>query len=92
MTRRPGYREAVEWLAYNDDNEWAHHPEATGLGGISVAGALVRDLYGVEDARLRKDIVKLEAKRDLDRATAKGYVRQEYTNEYGRPAARFTTE
>lgn len=53
MVKRPGYREAIEWLAGNDDCQWVA-PDET--GGISVAAALVRDLFDVPDDRLVKDI------------------------------------
>ena len=57
--KRPGYREAVEWLVLNDDVEWATFDpvgETSGLASISVTGALVRDLFGVPTERLRADI------------------------------------
>jgi hypothetical protein len=57
--KRPGYREAVEWMVLNDDVEWAtYDPECveSGCASISVTGALVRDLFGVETERLRADI------------------------------------
>jgi len=57
--RRPGYREAVEWLVNNDDTEWATYDpigETEGLASISVTGALTCDLFGVETERLRADI------------------------------------
>jgi len=50
--RRPGYREAIEWLAGNDDCYWLGDAEPC----ISVSAALVRDLWDVEDARLIKDL------------------------------------
>lgn len=43
--RSPGYREAVEWLALNDDTEWLDDE----YGSISVTTALVRDLWDVPD-------------------------------------------
>lgn len=52
--RRPGYREAVEWLAGNDDCDWL---AANAPGGISVAAAFARDLFDVEDAKLKRDII-----------------------------------
>lgn len=50
--RRPGYREAVEWIALNDDITWLYED----IPIISVTAAMVRDLYGVEDDRLFRDI------------------------------------
>ena len=57
--KRPAYRDAVEWLVLNDDVEWATYDpfgETEGLASVSVTGALVCDLFGVETERLRKDI------------------------------------
>ena len=54
--KRPCYAAAVEWIAANDDCEWVEHLADTGEGSISVTGAMTCDLYGVDDARLRKDL------------------------------------
>ena len=54
--KRPSYREAVEWLALNDDTTWVEFSPESGDGSISVSGALACDLFGVEDSRLRKDL------------------------------------
>lgn len=54
--RRPGYREAVEWIALNDDvSDWI---ESDGER-VTVTGAMVRDLYGVEPDRLLRDIQRV---------------------------------
>lgn len=52
---RPGYREAIEWLAGNDDNGWLEGREGD---SISVAAALVRDLWQVDDEKLKRDILR----------------------------------
>lgn len=65
--KRPGYREAIEWMVYNDDTEWVDGDSENGSGSISVTGAMVRDLYGVDDARLRADIKRGLDKREKDR-------------------------
>jgi len=52
--RRPGYGEAVEWLACNDDCYWLGDEH----GSLSVAASMVRDLYGVADSKLIKDLRK----------------------------------
>lgn len=52
--RRPGYREAIEWLAGNDDCYWLGDDEPM----ISVSAAMVRDLYGVDEARLHADLIR----------------------------------
>jgi hypothetical protein len=57
--RRPGYREAVEWLVMNDDCEWLDDHD---YGHISVSAALVRDLFGIEDERLFADMRRLRSK------------------------------
>lgn len=55
--RRPGYREAIEWLAGNDDCYWLGDYDA--LGPIlSVSASMVRDLYDVTDDRLIADLKK----------------------------------
>lgn len=51
--KRPGYREAIEWLACNDDCYWLGGEEGE---SISVAAALVRDLFDVADEKLFSDI------------------------------------
>lgn len=51
--KRPGYREAIRWMAENDDTDWVHED-----CGPSVTAALVADMFGVDDARVRADLVK----------------------------------
>jgi hypothetical protein len=53
--KRPGYRDAIEWLAGNDDCYFLGDYDAHGLM-LSVAASLVRDLWDVTDERLVKDI------------------------------------
>lgn len=50
--RRPGYREAVEWIACNDDCYWLADADPP----LSVTAAMVRDLFGVDKERLIRDI------------------------------------
>jgi len=50
--RRPGYREAIDWLAGNDDCYWLGDEEPC----MSVTASLVRDLFDVSDDRLMADI------------------------------------
>lgn len=50
--KRPGYREAVEWIAGNDDCYWLGDADPI----PSVATCLVRDLFDVEEAKLYNDI------------------------------------
>lgn len=56
--KRPGYREAIRWIAENDDTEWVGKGDPE-----SVSAALVADLFGVSDERVAKDLA-----RELDRA------------------------
>jgi enoyl reductase-like protein len=53
--RRPGYREAVEWLAGNDDCYWIGDYDAHGPM-LSVATSMVRDLWGVTDEKIIADL------------------------------------
>lgn len=54
--RRPGYREAVLWIADNDDTEWAGFSPDDACGSPSVTACLIADLFGVDVERVRKDI------------------------------------
>lgn len=53
--KRPGYREAVEWIALNDDCYWLADEEPI----ISVTACMVRDLWGVETEKLFYDLRKV---------------------------------
>lgn len=52
--KRPGYREAIRWIAENDDTTWIH--DADPIPCVTVA--LVADLFGVEDKKVVSDIVR----------------------------------
>lgn len=52
--KRASYREAVQWLAYNDDTQWLHDAEPI----ESVSTALVADLFGTTVERVTKDLRK----------------------------------
>ena len=68
--KRPGYREAVEWLVLNDDVEWATFDPPDACASVSVTGALGCDLFGVETERLRADIRRgLKKQRRYDART-----------------------
>jgi uncharacterized protein YidB (DUF937 family) len=54
--KRAGYREAVQWIADNDDTEWVRNDKDTALGTPSVTACLVADLFGVDEERVRRDI------------------------------------
>lgn len=46
----PRYRDAIGWIAYNDDNEWLDS------GRISVAAAMVADLFNKTDEQVTADL------------------------------------
>lgn len=52
--KRPGYREAVEWLAGNDDCYWLGDEKPI----PSVTACMIRDLFGVPDDKLYSDMRK----------------------------------
>jgi hypothetical protein len=50
--RRPSYRAAIKWLA-TSDTTWVIEGR-----GPSIAAALVADIFGVLDSRVRADVVR----------------------------------
>lgn len=50
------YRDAIEWIAHNDDTEWAENDPDEACGTTSVTAALVADLFGKDDQQVRKDV------------------------------------
>jgi hypothetical protein len=53
MAKRPSYREALVWLANNDDCYWlADGDDAQ----PSVTACLVADLFGYDEEKLKKDL------------------------------------
>lgn len=54
--KRPGYREAIRWIVYNDDTEWVRADEDEGDPMISVTAALVIDLFDVSEERFMADL------------------------------------
>lgn len=62
--KRPSYRDAVNWLAMNDDLVWIEEPEF----GPSPAAAVIRDIFDVTKEKLAADVVReLERERSNDR-------------------------
>jgi hypothetical protein len=55
MTRRPGYREAVVWIALND-NPGDDHPASVLVEYLTVV--LVADLFGREPFQVAADVLK----------------------------------
>ncbi len=60
--KRPGYREAIDWLARNDDCHWLADRQGDTL--VSVAAALVIDLFAVAEDRFVADLRRRVAKID----------------------------
>lgn len=56
--KQPRYREAIEWLAYNDDCYWLADHEPV----LSVSASLVRDLWDRDETKLIGDIKRALAK------------------------------
>lgn len=64
--RRPaGYREAIRWIALNDDCEWLKDPEGEEIA--SVTACMVMDLFGREDKEVIRDL-----RRELDQSKRDG--------------------
>ena len=51
----PGYRQALFWVAANDDTEWLKDEPPI----ISVTAAMICDLFGVEEQRLIRDLRRM---------------------------------
>lgn len=58
--KRPSYREAIRWLARNDDTEWL--TEQHGIESVSTA--LVADLFGIDVDRVAQDLRREIRKQD----------------------------
>lgn len=59
MSKRPSYREALDWIAMNDDTEFMNEEDAP----LSVTVTLVADLWGKDDETIRHDML-LAIRRD----------------------------
>lgn len=62
--KRASYREAIRWIAGNDDTEWVNEAYSDGFAPLSVTAALVVDLFDADEQRVRQDI-----KRELNKLT-----------------------
>lgn len=66
--KRASYRDAIRWMACNDDCEWvANHPDKA-----SVTACLVADLFDLDMGRVIADL-RRELKR-RERALRKAYT------------------
>jgi hypothetical protein len=56
--KRASYKDAVDWVAGNDDCEWAEFPhgDPDACATPSVSACLVRDLFGVDEIKIRTDV------------------------------------
>lgn len=52
--KRPGYREAILWIALNDDTEWLFDERPI----PSVTASLVADLFAVSIEKVCGDLMK----------------------------------
>lgn len=48
------YKEAIEWMAYNDDTDFMDDEDSS----MSVTASMVADLWGKTHDQLRKDLRK----------------------------------
>ncbi len=60
--KRASYREAVEWIAWNDDG--ADGPNVEVIDAY-VSTALVADLFGVETMKVARDIARHREKNGI---------------------------
>ena len=58
--KRASYREAIRWLADNDDNEWIEDDEDM---SVSVTAALIADIFDVPQERVKDDLRRALDKR-----------------------------
>ena len=56
--KRASYRAAIQWIVDNDDTEWAEYDKSTAMGTPSVTACLIADLFGVDDERIRRDVLR----------------------------------
>jgi hypothetical protein len=52
------YKDAIEWMADNDDTEWANHDGSSAIGTESVTACLVADLFNKDIAQVREDLIR----------------------------------
>lgn len=52
------YKQAIKWLALNDDCEWLKDYGKDDCVSISVSAALVADLFNKSDEQVEKDLRK----------------------------------
>lgn len=60
--RRPlSYKKSLAWILNNDDISYLDKNEKDPEGYLSVTAAAVADIYGVDDEKIRKDLIKMKS-------------------------------
>ena len=62
--KRASYREAVAWIAYNDDPGSSDSRDAEAVRGMISVG-LVADIFGVDSERVAADVVRIRVKENV---------------------------
>lgn len=60
--KRASYREAVYWIAWNDDP--ADGPDTERIAAYVTAG-LIADIFGVEPEKVARDVARCRRKEDI---------------------------
>lgn len=55
------YRDAIKWIAQNDDTEWLRNGEDT----LSVTASMVADLFGKSEEKVKADLVAALEREEL---------------------------
>lgn len=61
--KRASYREAIKWMAYNDDTEWVEDDVPI----PSVTAALIADLFDVSAETVTTDLLRQMTKMQKER-------------------------
>lgn len=58
--KRASYRDAVKWIAYNDEpgTDPPDHPDAERNASEYVTSCLIADLFGVPPERVGRDVIR----------------------------------
>lgn len=59
--KRASYKDAIFWLAHNEDSQWAKYRDGTPDGYLSVSASLVADIFDVDHEKIRADVFRLLA-------------------------------
>ena len=58
------YRDAIDWIAYNDDTSFLDDQEIGGPGHLSVTAHLVADLFDKTSEQVRDDLIRALKRRE----------------------------